>query len=120
MNKIKKIKIGIPSQSYTGLEDKVSEVFGKAKTFTIIDIEDGKCKNIKVIKNPAITYKYGSGPIAVKTLVDLKVNVVMSSELGIGAKGLLDQHKIHHVLVKPNIRINETINKNLLTLGKTP
>jgi predicted Fe-Mo cluster-binding NifX family protein len=120
VNKIKKLKIGIPSKAYAGLKDFVSEVFGKAKTFTIINFEDGKLKNVKVIKNPAAIYKYGSGPIAVKTLVDLRVNTVMCSELGIGAKGLLDQHNIRHILVKPNIQINEIINKDLLTLEKAP
>jgi predicted Fe-Mo cluster-binding NifX family protein len=114
VNEIKRIKIGIPSQTYAGLEDVVAEVFGKSKTFTIADVEEGRIKNVKVIENPGAAYEYGSGPIAVKTLIDQHVNIVISGELGIGAKGLLDQHNIKHICIEPNTLIKEVLVKTLL------
>ncbi|MEM3507318.1 MAG: NifB/NifX family molybdenum-iron cluster-binding protein [Candidatus Bathyarchaeia archaeon] len=66
------MKVAIPTKAYLGLEDTISEVFGKAKTFTIVELENNKIKNVKVIDNPAKSYNYGSGPIAVKHLQILR------------------------------------------------
>jgi len=53
---MRKLKIAFPTKTHAGLEDVVSEVFGKAKTFTIVDIEDGEVKDLQVIDNPAASY----------------------------------------------------------------
>ncbi|MGQ9723409.1 MAG: NifB/NifX family molybdenum-iron cluster-binding protein [Candidatus Jordarchaeum sp.] len=106
---MEKIRIAVPTKAYAGLEDTVSEVFGKAKTFTIVDVENGHVKNVRVIDNPAASYDYGSGPVAVKTLADLEVNFVLASELGPGASGLLEHHDIKRVSVNPNIKVIDAI-----------
>jgi len=62
------LRVAIPTKADKGLEDVVSEVFGKAKTFTIVEVEDGQIRNVQVIDNPGASYEYGSGPIAVKSL----------------------------------------------------
>ena len=108
-----KLRIAVPTQTHKGLEDVVSEVFGKAKTFTIVDIEDGEVKNVQVIDNPAASYEYGSGPVAVKTLADLKVNLVMATEFGPGASGLLEQHNIKKASAKFNTKVSESIKQAL-------
>ena len=87
-----RLRLAIPTKAHKGLEDVLSEVFGKPKTFTVIDVEDGRIRNVQVIDNPVASYEYGSGPIAVKTLADLKVNCVLIAELGPGASGLLERH----------------------------
>ena len=104
-----KLVIAVPTKRHDGLEDVVSEVFGKAKTFTIVDVEDGKVKGVRVVDNPAATYQYGAGPIVVKTLLDLKTNLVVTAELGPGASGLLEQHSIRTVLVRPNTKVADSI-----------
>jgi len=109
---MEKLKIAVPTKAYAGLEDTVSEVFGKAKTFTIVDVENGRVKNVRVIDNPAASYDYGSGPVAVKTLADFKVNFVMAAELGPGASGLLEHYDIRKVSVKPNIKVADAIKEN--------
>jgi predicted Fe-Mo cluster-binding NifX family protein len=111
-----KLKIAVPTKAYAGLEDTVSEVFGKAKTFTIVDVENGQVRKVRVIDNPAASYDYGSGPVAVKTLADLKVDFVMAAELGPGASGLLEHHRIRKVSVKPNTRVADVIKENLAKL----
>jgi predicted Fe-Mo cluster-binding NifX family protein len=110
---MRKLKIAVATEKHKGLEDVVSEVFGKAKTFTIVDIEDGEGKNVQVIDNPATSYEYGAGPVAVKTLADLKVNLVMATEFGPGALGLLEHYKISQVSVKPNTKVAESIKQAL-------
>lgn len=100
-----KLRIAVPTKTHAGLEDIVSEVFGKAETFTIVDVENDEVKNVQVVDNPAASYEYGSGPVAVKTLADLKVNLVMAAEFGPGASGLLEHHNIKRVSVKPNTKV---------------
>jgi predicted Fe-Mo cluster-binding NifX family protein len=41
-----RIKIAVPTKGSKGLDDVVSEIFAKAKTFTIIEIEDEQIKNV--------------------------------------------------------------------------
>jgi predicted Fe-Mo cluster-binding NifX family protein len=108
-----KLRIAVSTKTHEGLDDAVSEVFGKAKTFTIVDVEDGEVKNVQVIDNPAASYEYGAGPVAVKTIADLKVNLVMAAELGPGASGLLEHYKISQLSVKPNTKVADSINENL-------
>jgi predicted Fe-Mo cluster-binding NifX family protein len=106
------LKIAIPTEAHASLEDTVSEVFGKAKTFTIVDIENGQVEKVRVIDNPAASYDYGSGPVAAKTLADLGVNFVMATELGPGASGLLKHHGIKAISVKPGTRVADVIREN--------
>lgn len=102
-------RAAIPTKGKGGLEDVVSEVFGRANTFTVVDMEDGVIKNVKVLKNPAVSYQHGAGPIVVKMLIDSGVNMVLSGELGPGASALLEQHNITMIAVKPGITVSEAI-----------
>jgi len=111
-----KLRIAVATKTHAGLEDAVSEVFGKAKTFTIVDVEDGEVKNVQVIDNPAASYEYGAGPVAVKTLADVKVNLVMAGELGPGASNLLEHYKIGRFSVKPNTKVVDSIKEALSKL----
>jgi predicted Fe-Mo cluster-binding NifX family protein len=54
-----KFRVAIPTKGQGGLEDVVSDVFGRANTFTIFDVEEEKIKNVKVLNNPAISYQHG-------------------------------------------------------------
>ena len=109
---MKRLRIAVPSAGDGGLEDTVSKVFGRANTFTIVDAED-EIGSVELLKNPAVSYKHGAGPIVVKMLVDSGVNVVLSAELGPGASALLDQHNITHVVVKPGAGVKESVRKVL-------
>jgi predicted Fe-Mo cluster-binding NifX family protein len=106
-----KLVVAVPTKGEGGLEDIVSSVFGRAKTFTIVDIEGGNVKKVKALKNPAVSYKHGAGPIVVKMLVDSGVNVVLSGDLGPGASALLEHHNVMRIAVKPGLNVSETIKK---------
>jgi predicted Fe-Mo cluster-binding NifX family protein len=107
-----KLKVAVPTKAYAGLEDTVSEVFGKAKTFTIVDVENGQVRKVHVIDNPAASYDYGAGPVAAKTLADLRVDFVMATELGPGASGLLKHHGIKKISANPGTRVTDAIREN--------
>jgi predicted Fe-Mo cluster-binding NifX family protein len=46
-------KVAIATINDKGLHDQVSETFARAKTFTLVNIEDNTVKAVKVVKNPA-------------------------------------------------------------------
>ena len=115
-NLLGKLRIAVATKGNDGLEDVVSDVFGRAKTFTIVDVEDEQIKGDSILENPGVSYKHGAGPIVAKMLVDNCVNMVIAYVLGFGAEGLLKQHKIEHVSINPNTKVEtavrEVIRKN--------
>lgn len=106
-------RIAVPTKGSEGLKDVVSEVFGRANTFTIIDAEKGKIKSVEILENPAISYRHGAGPIVVKMLVDAGVNIILATELGPGALAILEQHNIAAITVQPDISVKDSIEKVL-------
>jgi predicted Fe-Mo cluster-binding NifX family protein len=112
-----KLRVAVATNGKDGLEDVVSNVFGRAKTFTIIDAENEKITGVKILENSAATYHHGAGPIAVKMLIDEGVKVVLANELGLGASELLKQHNVKVVPVKPGMNV-ETATKKALQSHK--
>jgi len=110
---LKKLRIAIPTKGQGGLEDVVPDVFGRANTFTIVDIQSNTVKNVKVLENPAVSYEHGAGPIVVKMLIDNKVNIVIAAEFGPGVSTLLDQHKVTKITVQAGSSVSESL-KNVL------
>jgi predicted Fe-Mo cluster-binding NifX family protein len=104
-----RLRIAFATNEKKGLEDSISQVFGRAHTYTVLDTEGEKITDIKILDNPAKTYHHGAGPIAVKMLADEGVEVIFANELGIGASELLKQHNIEHISVKPNTKVGEAL-----------
>ena len=112
-----KSRVAIPTKGQGGLEDVVSEVFGRANTFTIVDVEEGVIKNVKILENPAVSYQHGAGPIVVKMLIDSGVNTVIAAEFGPGVSTLLDQHHVTKITVHAGRSVAESVKD---ALGKLP
>ena len=110
-----KVRIAVATNEKKGLDNSVSNVFGRAKTFTIVDAEDEKIAGVTILENSAASYHHGAGPIAVKMLVDEGVEVVLANELGIGASELLKQHNITIIPVKPGTKVRDAAKKALRT-----
>ena len=106
-----KRRVAIATSGKAGLDDEVSGFFGRAKTFTIIDYEDDNIINVEVLDNPALSYAHGAGPIAIKTLIDKDVQIVMANDLGIGALEILQQHKIIYNKVEIGTIVEEALKK---------
>jgi len=111
------LRIAIPTNRQGGLEDVVSDVFGRANTFTIVDVEKGTIKGVKVLENPAVSYKHGAGPIVVKMLIDAGVSMVIAAEFGPGASELLKNHKITMMLVDANSTVTKVITESISKLN---
>jgi len=108
-----KLRIAVATKGREGLEDVVSEVFGRASTFTIINVDNEEIKDVKILENPAVSYKHGAGPIVVKMLIDAGVNMVLATELGPGASTLLQQHNVTTIKVKSGTSVKESFTKTL-------
>ena len=113
-----KLRLAVATNGKDGLEDVVSNVFGRAKTFTIVDAEDEEIKDVTVVENPGLSYKQGAGPIVAKMLVDKHVDVVIAYVLGLGADELLKQHNIKHIAIKPNTKVETATREALRILEK--
>lgn len=105
----KKLRIAVATNGKKGLGDIVSEVFGRANTFTIADIESGEIKLLKILDNPARSYDHGAGPIAVKELVDSKVDLVIAPQLGHGALSILEHHSVAINSAKGGTKVKQAI-----------
>jgi predicted Fe-Mo cluster-binding NifX family protein len=103
--------VAVPTQGTKGLRDTVSDIFAKAPTFTFIEIVDGKVNEVRVEENEASALKHGTGPIVMKKLKDRGVSMVIASEVGPGAKTLLDISEIRIFNVEPSMRVSEAVNK---------
>jgi predicted Fe-Mo cluster-binding NifX family protein len=110
----KNLRVAVATTGNKGLEDEVSHEFVHTKTFTIIDIQDGKVKNVKVIKNPAALLSHGKGPVVAKYLADMKVNMVVSGEVGPGASTMLNELKIKTLTVKSGEQVIKVLRNNSL------
>lgn len=108
------MKIAIATMGNKGLEDIVSGEFGHAKTFTIIEIEEGRIKNVEIIDNPAGSISHGRGPIVAKKLKDKGVDMIISGEIGPGALAILDQLKVNKLIVKPGSKVLEVLEKLII------
>jgi predicted Fe-Mo cluster-binding NifX family protein len=113
---LKEYRIAVATNGNAGLEDVVSNVFGRANTFTIVDVLDEKIKGVTVVENPGGSYKYGAGPIVAKMLVDKGVDFVLAYVLGFGAAGLLKQHNIKHIPIQPNTKVEELLRETIRRL----
>jgi len=71
----------------------VSEHFGRCPSFTIVDIEDGRVANTKVLENP------GHQPGAIPQFLHQKgVNCIVAGSMGLRARGFFDETGIQAFL----------------------
>lgn len=115
---LRKLRFAIPTKGKGGMEDVVSDVFSRANTFIIVEVEKGVIKNVKTLKNHAVLYKHGAGSIIVKMLIDADVNIVLAAELGQGASALLEQHNITTTAAKPSIDVENSVREALSKIEK--
>ena len=110
-----KYRIAVATNGNDGLEDVVSNVFGSARTFTIVDIENGKIENAMIFENSLASYSHGAGPIIVQTLVDNAVDVLLANKPNIWVAEQLKQRNIINIQAKPGTKVEEAIKKVLRT-----
>jgi len=107
------IRLAVPTKGDSRMKDVVSDVFARAPTFTYIDIVEGEVNNIRVEVNKAMDLAQGTGPLVAKNLKDNGVNIVVASEVGPGAKTLLEMSGIRMIQVESGIRVSKALEQVL-------
>ena len=69
-----KLRIAVATNENNGLGDVVSNVFGRARTFTIVDAEDEKITGVTILENSAVSYHHGAGNRSKLTFLKLLYN----------------------------------------------
>ncbi len=95
-----------------GLEDKVSEVFGRAVSFTIVDVENGEIKNVEVVRNDYAVRGGGAGIAVSQFLADKGVEVVLTGNVGPNALSVLNSAGIK-VYRAGGMKVREAVEKFL-------
>jgi len=85
------MKIAITASNNDGLEAKVDSRFGRAPFFAIVDIDS---LDIDFINNAATGARGGAGVMAAQTIVDQKVDALISGNFGPKAFSGLDAANI--------------------------
>ncbi len=93
-----------------GLDDKVSEVFGRAVSFTIVDVEDGDIKSVEVVRNDFAVRGGGAGVAVSQFLADKGVEVVLTGNVGPNALSVLNSAGIK-VYRAGGMKVREAIEK---------
>ena len=107
-------KVAVATEGLGGLDDVVSPRFGRCPSFTIVTIESGNIKYVKVIQNQAAFAARGAGIAAVQALANEGVKVIVAGRFGPWASQASMQFGMQMVMVPPGIRVRDAINGYIL------
>jgi len=101
-----RMKIGIPTLGDRGLEEKVSEHFGRAPTFTVVDMSTNE---VKVLANRG--EHFGGFKVAPEILSEEGIEVVLCSGLGPRAINMFEQFgiEVYVGLASSGITVKEAL-----------
>ncbi len=102
-----------------GLDDKIADRFGRAPTFTIVEVDDNtfEIKNVYVVENPGSKAGSGAGVRAIQKLVDEKVKIVIGPNPGPNAYIALQQSGIK-IYTMTGMTAKEALNQVIEELKK--
>ncbi len=103
-----KTLVAVPT-SKGGLDDEVHESLVRAETFTLVELEEGKVKGVKVIENPYKREPYGAGSRVALFLVNLGVNAIISRTDCPKGKMILDSAGVRMVIVDDAIKVENAL-----------
>ena len=97
-------RIAIPSMEKGGLDGKRAGHFGHCDVFTLVDVEEGKIKEVSTISNQE--HVQGGCMVPVNLLADNKVNALIVG--GIGMRPLMGFRQVginvYHDATRPEIK----------------
>ncbi len=95
-----------------GLEDQVSTVFGRAPTFTIVEIEGGAVSHSSVLPNPHKDAPSGAGIQAAQFVAGKAPRAVLAGNFGPNVSGVLSEAGIEMVAVS-GLPVSEAVDAYL-------
>lgn len=110
------MRILVPTQGNGGLEDFVSPVFGRASTFTLVEIENEEIKKTEVFENPGVSAFRGSGIQAAQLAAEKGADVILVGNIGPNASMVLQQSGIEVVEGYAEMKVKDAIESYLKDL----
>jgi predicted Fe-Mo cluster-binding NifX family protein len=107
------MRLAVASQSLLGLDDTVSNVFGRSPAFTIVDIEGGVVKQVNAKENESADTYHGAGPLTCMRLSKLGVNVVIAASFGPTVSDILKEAAIETFTMIPGTKVKNAIEQYL-------
>jgi len=105
-------EIFIAATDRGGLEDLVSPIFGRAPTFTLVEVEDGKIQDVQVISNPYKDAPSGAGIQAAQLVASRGPRAVFAGNFGPNVSGVLSQAGVEMVPAS-GIPVREAVERYL-------
>jgi len=62
-------------------------------------------KSVLIFNNEAKEFSHGAGPIAIKTLLDINVEIIGLHDVGVGSGELLNEKSIRYFKLRSGIRV---------------
>ncbi len=106
-----RIRIAVASNK-GGLDDMVAERFGRAPTFTIVEVEDGEIVDVEVIPNPGYAAASGAGVRAAEAVANAGAKVYAGPQPGPNAYLAL-QHLGVKVVPVTGVTVREAVKRAL-------
>ncbi len=95
-----------------GLEDQVCPTFGRAPTFTVVEVEDGRIGSVEVVPNPAASAAGGAGIQAAQWAANSGAKAVIAGNYGPNAAGVLAQAGVEMLSIS-GLTVREAVERYL-------
>ena len=95
-----------------GLEDLVSPIFGRCQTYTIVETDDKKIKDTRVIQNQYASAGSGAGIQAAQLVISQGAKAVIAGNFGPNASMIFNQSGVE-VVKTQGISVKEAVTKYL-------
>ncbi|MDV3103499.1 NifB/NifX family molybdenum-iron cluster-binding protein [Thermococcus waiotapuensis] len=92
-----------------GLDDEVHESLVRAETFTLVEVEGGAVRDVKVIENPYRREPSGAGPKVVLFLVNLGVRAIISRTDCPKGRIILDSAGVKMVILDTPMKVRDAL-----------
>ncbi|WP_297090194.1 NifB/NifX family molybdenum-iron cluster-binding protein [Thermococcus sp.] len=99
----------IVSTEKGGLNDRVNQAFGRAPTFTLVDVENDQIASVQVVVNPGYSQSRGAGVTAAQFCIDRGVEVVISGHFGPNSAAVLQAAGIKLISAPPTLTVEEAV-----------
>ena len=108
------IRIAVATQGRGGLDDLVSPMFGRAPSFTLVEVEGNEIKGARVLPNQMISAPSGVGIAITQMLANEGARYLVAGRFGPNASAVAAQFGIQTVMVPPGIRVKDAVTQYVL------
>lgn len=105
------VKIVVATQN-GGLDDQVSQVFGRCQTYTVVKVENGKIQNSEVVQNQYANAMSGAGIQAAGFVTNEGAEAIISGNFGPNVASVLNQAGVKMVPAS-GLSVREAVQKYL-------